>query len=309
MNNFSVIIPLFNKESYIEKAINSVLNQRFNNYEIIVVDDGSTDNSLELVKMIKNSKLKVFHQTNQGVSQARNNGVSYSKNELVAFLDADDIWDENFLLEIDYLVKKYPSAAIYASNNFFELRNGKKIYEKYENLFDGKEDGIIDDFFKIFAETGKSPFSNSNFVIRRDIFTLLGGYKPGVKLTEDSDLWSRVAIKYDIAYTKKPLATYLINTTGNTHLIFEPCDFQVTVTLTDMLNEENIDKKFKKSIKRLIAFQKLNLIKRAIFSQNKKFAFHRLIYTNVIKHYPITVIKCFISILIPHNILIYFIKK
>ena len=94
---FTVVIPLYNKANYIEKAINSVLNQTFTEFEIIVVNDGSTDESLEKIGHFKDARLKIINQENAGVSTARNNGVKEAKYDYVAFLVADDWWDEHFL--------------------------------------------------------------------------------------------------------------------------------------------------------------------------------------------------------------------
>src|SRR5574344_1434815 len=93
----SVVIPLYNKERYIERAIRSVLNQSFQDFEIIVVNDGSTDQSVTIVKDINDSRIRIINQKNGGVSSARNKGISEAKYAIVAFLDADDVWKENHL--------------------------------------------------------------------------------------------------------------------------------------------------------------------------------------------------------------------
>ena len=89
---FSVVIPLYNKEQYICRAVDSVLNQTYEQFELIVVDDGSTDRSAELVENIKDDRVRVIRQDNQGEGPARNSGVLAASNHWVAFLDADDAW-------------------------------------------------------------------------------------------------------------------------------------------------------------------------------------------------------------------------
>ena len=95
---FSVVIPLYNKEGYVLETIKSVFNQTFSNYEVIVVNDASTDNSLEIVKSINDKRVRIIeHHKNRGLSATRNTGISNAKNEFIAFLDADDCWDIGFL--------------------------------------------------------------------------------------------------------------------------------------------------------------------------------------------------------------------
>ena len=92
----SVVIPLYNKEKYIKRAIESVLNQTFQKFEIIVVNDGSTDKSAEIVQNIKDPRIRLINQKNAGVSAARNRGIQEAKYEYIAFLDADDFWEKIF---------------------------------------------------------------------------------------------------------------------------------------------------------------------------------------------------------------------
>ena len=88
----SVVIPAYNSEQYINECIDSVLNQTYQNYEIIVIDDGSTDNTVNLVKQYNNEKIKLYHQMNSGSGAARNLGVKQAHGKWIAFIDADDIW-------------------------------------------------------------------------------------------------------------------------------------------------------------------------------------------------------------------------
>ena len=113
---FTVVIPLFNKERHIERAVRSVINQTFQDFEIIVVDDGSTDNSVEEVLKIKDNRIKLIKQKNGGVSSARNKGIDESRFEYIAFLDADDAWKPNFLESINGVIEQYPKAGAYCTS-------------------------------------------------------------------------------------------------------------------------------------------------------------------------------------------------
>src|SRR5690554_2358538 len=109
---FSVVIPLYNKEKYISLTLKSVLNQSFKDFEILIVNDGSTDRSVEVVKKFDDSRIRLVDQPNAGVSAARNKGIKEAKFDWVAFLDADDRWDVEFLSEIANAIKKYPNNLI-----------------------------------------------------------------------------------------------------------------------------------------------------------------------------------------------------
>ena len=115
MTLISVVIPLYNKEKYIKNTIESVINQDFKDFEIIIVNDGSTDHSLEIAKQFEQPGIKIINQENQGVANARNKGVQYSNGEIIAFLDADDIWLSNHLREIYSLHQKFPKAGFFAT--------------------------------------------------------------------------------------------------------------------------------------------------------------------------------------------------
>ena len=125
MIKFSVILPLYNKEKEIANTLKSVLNQTYKADEIIVVDDGSTDNSKEVVKKFKDVKL--IEQKNCGVSCARNRGIKEARNEYICFLDADDLWEEDFLEEIKRLIESFPQAIFYSTSHKMIDENGKVI--------------------------------------------------------------------------------------------------------------------------------------------------------------------------------------
>jgi glycosyltransferase involved in cell wall biosynthesis len=304
-NSFTVIIPLYNKEPYIKRALETVLNQTYDNFEIIIIDDGSTDEGVRIVSSIHDTRIKVFSQMNSGVSAARNSGALLAKNQYLAFLDADDTWEPNFLQEILNLIDEFPYAGIYATNNKFIYPSGKVMLESFSDLFNGNNIGIIEDYFGLFAKIQKSPFSNSNLCIPKKIYDEFGGYKEGVKLTEDSDLWCRIALKYDVAFSVKPLANYFVALEGSTHTIFENKDFEVVNTLQSALVNKNVPQRLEKSVKKLIALQKLGLIKRGILTSNKGKILKNFLNFSVIKHYPVEYAKCFLALLIPY----FFIKR
>ncbi len=205
---FSIIIPLYNKSAYIEKCLQSISNQTFPLFEVIIVNDGSTDNSLEIVKSLKvpdTQKLQVINQVNSGVSIARNNGVKAAKYSYIAFLDADDWWEPTYLSEMKYLIEAFPEAAIYGSN-YKLLKSGISRLATV-GVDPSYTKGLID-YIQIYAKTLCMPLWTCATVIRKEIFKSENGFNPILKLGEDFDLWVRVALKYPVAFLNKPLANY-----------------------------------------------------------------------------------------------------
>jgi len=205
---FSVIIPLYNKAAYIERAIQSVLSQTYQEFELIVVDDGSTDDSF--VQLSVNNpeafrKLKIIEQSNQGVSVARNNGVKVAKYDYIAFLDADDSWESTYLENMKQLIDNYPQAGIYGSS-YFIVKNGKKRIAPI-GVEEDSDRGLID-YCQVYSKTLCMPLWTGATIIRKSIFDVENGFNPHLKLGEDFDLWIRVAIKHPVAFLNKPLANY-----------------------------------------------------------------------------------------------------
>lgn len=205
MPRFSVIIPLYNKAAYIDKAIDSVLYQSFDDYELIVVDDGSTDGGELLVKKQTDCRIRLITQANAGVSTARNNGVAQASGDYICFLDADDWWAPNFLEEMDGLIALYPNAGIYGCSYFLVKQGHNKIAPiGIDEMF---THGLIS-YCQVYAKTLCMPLWTGTVSIPRHIFKEQSGFKPHLKLGEDFDLWVRIALQYPVAFLNKPLAYY-----------------------------------------------------------------------------------------------------
>lgn len=205
---FSVIIPVYNKSDYIEKAIFSVLNQSFHTFELIIVNDGSTDDSLEVVRRINQSaihKFKIINQLNQGVSSARNEGVKVSRYGYIAFLDADDWWESTFLEQMSDLIENYFEAGIYASS-YFKYKGGKAI-SAHIGVEDGFEKGLIN-YCQVYTKGVYMPIWTGATIIKKDVFNNESGFKQNLTVGEDFDLWIRVALKYPVAFLNIPLSYY-----------------------------------------------------------------------------------------------------
>lgn len=208
--HFAVVIPLFNKETTIERAIRSVLDQTVQAFEIIVVNDGSTDNSSKVVESINDPRIRLVHQKNQGVSAARNRGIAEARLDLIAFLDADDEWLPGFLETIQRLVANYPHCAVYATRYMFGMPDGRTRPCIIRGLPDGFS-GILEDYFKIAARSDP-PIHSSAVVIKKTAINAVGGFPVGVKSGEDLLTWARLAASFTIAYSCDPLTIFNIRT-------------------------------------------------------------------------------------------------
>ncbi|NIA10441.1 MAG: glycosyltransferase, partial [Nitrospiraceae bacterium] len=134
MPKVSAVIPLYNKAPYIQRALRSVLAQIFQDFEIIVIDDGSTDDGAQIVKSIPDKRIRLIQQENAGVSAARNRGIKEAKGDLIAFLDADDAWKSEFLETILRLKKKFPEAGAYATAYEMVFPSGKIVVPKFKAI-------------------------------------------------------------------------------------------------------------------------------------------------------------------------------
>lgn len=206
---FSIIIPLYNKAPYVPKAIESVLAQTFNDFELIIVDDGSKDNSAEIAAQVieGHTNCHLIRQNNAGVSAARNNGVAASKGDYLCFLDADDWWDLRFLEEMAVLIKEFPDAGIYGTNYTIVNETKHKTRVAQIGVDTYFEKGYIN-YCEVYAKTLYMPLWTGAVCIPHCVFERMGGFPKGIKLGEDFMLWIRIALKYKVVFLNKPLAYY-----------------------------------------------------------------------------------------------------
>ena len=261
---FSVVIPLYNKAPYIEKAIRSVAAQTCRDFELIVIDDGSKDGGFEIAKKLLAALTPPLGgwgatcQSNQGVSVTRNNGVGLAKYDYIAFLDADDWWVPTFLEEMKALITQYPEAGIYGSS-YFKVKNGKYIPANI-GVEAGFQNGLIN-YFQVYAKTLWMPLWTGATILRKDVFNENNGFKPSLKLGEDFDLWARVAIKYPVAFLNKPLAYYNQDVDQSSRgvvdeKIYNPSEF-ITFNLDFLAEEERTDSNVKSLLDRLRVYSLL----------------------------------------------------
>lgn len=233
--DISVVIPLYNKENSIRTAVEAVLRQTYAVRELIIVDDGSTDGSADIVnKIIKecfwhgDDRIRLISQANSGVSSARNTGIGNAKCEWVAFLDADDIWKDNHIEQIARLHEAFPQASVLStdykivssaevqnSNADSEKRKAERIFSNADSFSSKgvslKEDCngfIVNDFYSRLLY-GKHVIWSSTAVVKRTSLLEIGGFDTRMSKGEDLDCWERLYEKEIFAQSNAMTAFYI----------------------------------------------------------------------------------------------------
>lgn len=298
---FSVIVPLYNKASYIKKALDSVMEQTFKDYELIVVDDGSTDNSLCIAQdALEKTGLnfQLIHQENAGVSTARNNGVAVSHGDFLCFLDADDWWAPTFLERIDWLIREYPDAGIYGTNYYYVKNNKKRV------CVSSTETGYID-YCRVYYEQFAMPLTSISVAINRTVFNEFGGFRPTLKLGEDFDLWIRIALKYKVAFLNEALAFYFQDSDPEWRGIrqMQEPKYHMLWNLDYLIEEEKSNTDYRRLIDRLRTYSLLPYYLTKKYRKAAKAELNKVDWsrqskkTRILYSLPIPILKCRMALL------------
>lgn len=203
----SVVMPLYNKEEEVARAICSALAQTFDDFELIVVNDGSTDRSAEVVRGLTDPRIRLIEQANAGVSAARNRGIAEARADLVAFLDADDEWLTEFLSTIMRLQATYGKCDVYATSYFVICGGQPERRAILRGTPSSFTEGILEDYFNV-AAISDPPIWSSAVAMRKDMMLEISGFPVGVIAGEDLLTWARLAVRTNVAYFCSPLARY-----------------------------------------------------------------------------------------------------
>ena len=206
----SVVIPLYNKQNAIAATLQSVFAQTYTNYEIIVVDDGSTDDSANVAEAVLREcmvygvecKGKVVRKANGGVSSARNRGIQEAKYDYIALLDGDDLWDEHYLEEQVKLIQDFPDAKMWGINYAFVKYGTTTKYN--QGLGDGYR-GYVKNYFE--TKHGDL-YCSSSVIIRKNALDITGYFDERIAYSEDLDMWYRIILHYPVVFYDKVLAYY-----------------------------------------------------------------------------------------------------
>ena len=214
---YSAVIPLFDKERHIERAIRSVAAQTVPPSEILVVDDGSTDGGAAIVKRLaaEITSIRLIQQENGGVSRARNVGIRSAGSEYIAFLDADDEWLSDFLEEIGHLMKEFPGAGLYATAYTAVGSDEDHIAPRLKSRPGRSTHLSIHNYFK--TGFGGSPVWTSAAVVPKSTFEDVGLFVDGAGRGEDLEMWGRISLRHDIAFSSKACAVYHLDADNRSH--------------------------------------------------------------------------------------------
>lgn len=199
MSSFSIIIPLYNKSEAISETINSVLKQSLPDFEIIIVDDGSTDSSASIVGYFKDTRISYYYKQNGGVSSARNYGMSLAKNEWIVFLDADDLMSKDALAVLNNMIQNYPGYKVYSGN--MRLYGGLRCKEFPELA------RVSNNPFKSWFMMDLAPEMGC-FAFTRDIIKEILPFDERMSCFEDLCFTSQLMEKYSFVYTSCVLKEY-----------------------------------------------------------------------------------------------------
>lgn len=207
---FSIVIPLYNKEKYIYDTLLSVFNQTYTDFEVIVVNDSSTDNSLTIVNEFNDERLRVFTKPNGGVSAARNFGIKQAKHDYIAFLDADDLWKPNHLeCIVDALSHNPECGMTHSGYIIFKDEVENIIGVRDAKMLSQSKIIIVKDYFKACYYYKTILGLTSAVCIKKSLLdTFDEPFKVGVHCGEDADLWLKVACKTNVIYINEHTMLY-----------------------------------------------------------------------------------------------------
>jgi len=290
MAKISIIIPTYNYAQYICEAIESVLNQTYKDFEIIVVDDGSTDNTKEVIKPYLN-KIKYIYQQNSGPSSARNRGIKEAKGEYIAFLDADDIWlPQKLELQIKFMEKEKEVGLIFSDMILFNEKGIIKNSFLKQKLFFNKlpikplsstEKVIYDNVFNALLQENFIP--TNTVIAKKECFNKVGFFDETLFSVEDRDMWLRIGLFYDIGFINFPLVLtrfHETNISANQELALK----SRLKVMKKFLNYSNLPIKSKKIIKQTI--NKIYFDLGYLYFTCEKFSLSRIYFRKFLKKNP-----------------------
>ncbi|MCW4468409.1 glycosyltransferase family 2 protein [Flavobacterium sp. MFBS3-15] len=207
MPYFSIVIPLYNKENFVAATINSVLAQTFTDFEVIIINDVSTDNSLAVAQRFDDSRIRIIsHPVNKGLSASRNTGIKNASSEYIAFLDADDLWKPEFLETIRQLIVDYPEAGLFATK--YEQVYPENVIVPSFKLQLTNNRGVVD-FYK--SNLNEAIYYPSCLCVRKIAFEKAGLYDERINFGEDIDFNIRAHQFFKLAYCDEPQVSYTMD--------------------------------------------------------------------------------------------------
>lgn len=286
---YSVIIPLYNKENHIQRAINSVLDQTLQDFELIIIDDGSTDGSFEAAKAIQDSRICIIQQENRGVSAARNRGILEANYDWVAFLDADDEWLPGFLEEISLMRTTFPQCSVIGTGYFLLNHNGDIVLNNLGISVHIGWRGVLNNYAA--ASRRSIPFTSSSFTASREAILHAGMYAEGVSNYEDLALYLSLSTKELIAYAYIPLTIYHLDAENRSWKGFSPTETHLVKTGKEILDSSIVSQDFKANLYEELVRRELLRVRTLLLLGKRAEAREVLSFCSNTKDYSVTVKK------------------
>lgn len=208
MPYFTVIIPLYNKQNYVENTLKSILSQTFADYEVLIIDDCSTDKSVAIIQPFLSDTIRLIsHAKNNGLSASRNTGIRHANAQFITFLDADDTWEPTILASFHAMIAQFPEEAIFGTNYQEVYPNGAiRLPKNTTSDLKPGEIYLITDFFK--RNTQQGFFIHSGICFDKKVYETVGLYDESIDFAEDLDFNIRAFSKYNLVYENSRLVNY-----------------------------------------------------------------------------------------------------
>jgi len=256
---FSVAIAVYNKAPFIAETLKSVLAQTYTDFEIVIINDGSTDNSEEEILKFKDPRIRYFKQENQGAGAARNAAIKKAKYPYIALLDADDYWFPFYLEEQKKSIEKFPEEFVFATA--MQKKIGDQVFDKQYSVDLNLAEIIRVNYFE--ASYLYSVLHSSSMVIHKAVFDKIGDYDPSIKSGQDTDLYVRIGLEYQVVFSKRICAQ---------HIIRENSLFMTTKSLADKADFEayEVYEKENPALKKFLDLNRYSLAILAKLDSDKK---------------------------------------
>lgn len=246
----SVVVPLYNKAAHIERALRSIQRQTHEPTEVIVVDDGSTDEGGNIVRGFEMKGLRLISQENLGVSAARNRGLNEASTDFVAFLDADDEWLPRHLHSLSSLIDRFPNKGLYSTMHFINdgggLREPRSPFSAVCNYCN------VEDFFESFA-IGLSFVNSSTALVSKTKALSVGGFPENIRHGEDIILWTKIFLNSGMAHATARTAIYHRDAINRSSAVREMDPPGSLLFLADLIGGHALPPVFTDSAKKLFA--------------------------------------------------------
>ncbi|MBD1580964.1 glycosyltransferase family 2 protein [Pseudoalteromonas sp. S16_S37] len=270
----SVVIPLYNKARFVSRALESIFAQTKQPLEVIVIDDGSSDDGVEVVERLFGDKVRLIkHPKNLGVSQARNSGILEASGEFIAFLDADDYWLPQFLETIESLYRSNPEGSVFFTA--YQFYNGDEL-QPAKNAHLPSQPAEVKDYF-LACCNADLPITSSSVCIKTEALKLVGMFPVGVKLGEDQVVWGRLACQMHLFYSPEYLVVYDLNASksdSTQSTAPESIELSPHIYFFDALaKEKNTPQRFVSSIRYLLHLSVMSCVRKNLMKGHKQVAF------------------------------------